>query len=280
MTNKLHASKLPLAKPAKAQVLPSQLLPIDVAEQVDRIARIPDRDLGQFCDTLCDDVQRVWRRDRRSLPTRPGKALKRAAEAARKLHQELNSLTKADGEWLQSLLLQEPEHVQRQLIGRHPGYVDPLHEPTALDGLSITVFDLTALVVAAAGQVPPRVLGRARSSFKPGRRKGTVNDPTFHNFVASLLIAASAFGGFFTLDKNFKKGTLLEALDALRPYLPRGVIPYNLEPHLATLQRIKTAHEKYRRSPNNLLPANAAPTVTSLTGCRSQGEVDPENRTN
>lgn len=251
MNNKLDATKLPQAKPAKSQVLPSQLLPIDIAEQVGRIARIPDKDLGEFCDTLPDDVQLIWRRDRRAVQSRPGKALKRAAEAARKLDQELNSLTKADREWLQSLLLQEPQYVQRQLIGPHPGYLVPPYEPTALDGLSITVFHLVALVVTAAGQVPPFAPG-VRGPFKPGRGKGTVNDPTFHNFVGSLLIGASMFGGFFTLDKNFKRGTLLEALDALRPYLPKGVIPYDLRPHLATLQRIKTAHEKYLRMPNTL----------------------------
>jgi hypothetical protein len=261
MTNKPHASKLPPAKPAKAQVSPSQLLPIDVAEQVGRIAQIPDRDLGQFCDTLCDDVRDVWRRDRRALASKPSKTLKRAAEAARKLDQELNSLPKADREWLQSLLLQEPEYVQRQLIGPHPGYLVPPYEPTPLDGLSITVFHLVALVIAAAGQIPPFGPGMSRSPFKPGRKKGTVKDTNFHNLVRHLLFGASMFGGFLTLDKNFKNGTLLEALAALRPYLPRGVIPYNLEPHVATLQRIKTAHEKYRRSPNNLLPANAVPTA-------------------
>jgi hypothetical protein len=252
MNNKPHAAKLPQAKRAKARVLPSQLLPIDVAEQVGRIARIPDRDLGEFCDGLCDYVRDVWRHDRRALPSTPGKALKRAAEAARKLDQELNSLTKADREWLQGLLLQEPEYVQKQLIGPHPGYLVPPYEPTALDGLSITVFHLVALVVTAAGQVPPFAPGLARAPFKPVRGKGAVNDPTFHNFVQRLLICVSMFGGSLTLDKNFNRGTLLGALDALRPLLPKGIIPYDLTPHLATLQRIKTAHEKYRRSPDRL----------------------------
>ena len=251
MNNKPHAAKVPQAKRAEAQSC-HQLLSIDVAEQVGRIARIPDKDLGEFCDGLCDDVRVVWRCDRRALPSTPSKALKRAAEAARKLDQELNSLTKADREWLQSLLLQEPQYVQRQLIGPHPGYLVPPYEPAPLDGLSITVFHLAALVVTAAGQVPPFAPGLDRAPFKPGRGKGTVNDPTFHNFVRSLLIGASMFGGFFTLDKNFNKGTLLEALDALQPYLPKGVIPYDLKPYRSTLQRIKTAHEKYLRLPNRL----------------------------
>jgi len=43
--------------------------------------------------------------------------------------------------------------------------------------------------------------------------------------VFSLLSAARDNYGDFTLDKNRQGGTLLKALDILRPHLPKGLVP-------------------------------------------------------
>ena len=107
---------------------------------------------------------------------------------------------------------------------------------------------LACLFSNAAGEVPPFMAGTDRLPFKQGRRWGIINDVTFDSFVWHLLGSAAEAGGTLTLDKNFKKGTLIDALAILRPYLPRDVIPYDLHPHLSTLQRIKTKHTKARRS--------------------------------
>lgn len=242
------------SKRATGRVLPSQLLPRSVAEEVADVARIPNQEREPFCDWVCDSVQMVFRRDRRAellgpnaVLSGPGEALKKAAQAARTLDQAFGSLNKADREWVGELLNQELQWSQERLIGRAPVF-EPLRE------LSITVSDLAHLFSAATGEAWSVVPGTAKLPFKPGRKRRMVNDVTFQDFVRDLLRCAAEAGGSLTLDKNrnYKKGTLVEALEILRPHLPRGVIPTALTSHLATLQRIKTKHSKARRFLQNL----------------------------
>ena len=244
----------PPSKRAGPQILPSQLLPRDVAEWVAKIAQIPDGYWEYFCDDLVDTVRRICRRDRRAVSSKPGEALKKAAEAALALNKAFGSLTKADREWVENLLNQEPSHYRERLNGREPAeFSFFLHDvPEPLRSLSQTVFLVARLLSTAVGKVPPLMVGVDKLPVKRGRQKGSVENPTFHHLVEHLLIAASLWGGRLTLDKNFGTGTLLEALDRLRLHLPRGVIPSDLAPHLATLQRIKTAHEKFQRLPDRL----------------------------
>ena len=143
-------------------------------KKVGNIARIPDKYSDYFYDLLCDNVRMVWRRDRRSVSSKPGEGLKRAAQAARTLDQAFGSLTKADREWAENLLNQEPSWCQEQLIGRSaPGHLVPPYEPAPLEGLSVTVFLLARLFSTAAGEVPPLMAGVAKLPFKPGRKKGS-----------------------------------------------------------------------------------------------------------
>jgi len=75
-----------------------------------------------------------------------------------------------------------------------------------------------------------------------GRPAGTVQNSASHDFVHKLSECASLNGGTFTLEKNIRRGTLIEALELLAPYLPKGVDPEKLHP--STLQRIMDAHRK------------------------------------
>lgn len=75
-----------------------------------------------------------------------------------------------------------------------------------------------------------------------GRPAGTVQNSASQDFVHKLLECASLNGGTFTLEKNIRRGTLIEALELLAPYLPKGVDPEKLHP--STLQRIMDAHRK------------------------------------
>lgn len=229
------------AKRARGRVLPSLLLLSQVAEQVADIARVPAQEHEPFCDSVCDSVQTIWKRDRRTELSRPGEALKKAAYAARTLDQAFGSLNKADRGWVGKLLNQEPAWSQERLIGRAPQY-EPLRE------LSLTVWLLAGLFSAATGEVSSPLAGVARLPLNPGKKRGTVNDTAFHDFVHTLLVYATEAGGRLTVDKNksYKEGTLVEGLHILRPYLPRGVIPKDLTSRLSTLQRIKTKHSKAR----------------------------------
>ncbi|HJY90261.1 MAG TPA: hypothetical protein VJ255_08280, partial [Candidatus Acidoferrum sp.] len=61
--------------------------------------------------------------------------------------------------------------------------------------------------------------------------------------VRDLSLAALAAGGNFTINKNFKTGSLIEALDALRDYLPAGVVPNELP---GTIQKFATDFNQSR----------------------------------
>jgi hypothetical protein len=191
-------------------------------------------------------VQGVWKRDRRAESSEPGEALKRAAQAAQILNQAFGSLSKSDLGWVENLLNQEPSWSQERLLGQEPMFQSVLPPfQDRLRELSATLWLIHCLFSAAVGEVPPPLPGTAKLPNKPGRKRGTVDDITFQGFVQDLLTFVAEAGGELTFDKNFKKGTLIEALDVLRPHLPNDVIPY--DPPSGTLQRIKTKHSKARR---------------------------------
>ena len=65
---------------------------------------------------------------------------------------------------------------------------------------------------------------------------------SFNQFVLRLLWDVRLAGGRLTLDKNDRTGTLMEALDLLRPYLPPALVPKSLP--AGTLARIKALDQK------------------------------------
>jgi hypothetical protein len=192
-----------------------------VALRLAGLALVPDKEHDSFCYLLCGTVQRVWSRARRA---KPGPALVRAAEATRTLHEALGSLNKEDRDWVEGLLAQHPA--------------------TDTDGwLPETVSLLANLFSSAVGNSPPpdHPGGGARPDQK-GRRRGTVKNVIFQDFVSDLLTNAGATGGDFTFDKNYEMGTVLEAIRILTPHLPEGVCPKKLP--MGTIQRIVTRYRK------------------------------------
>jgi hypothetical protein len=81
-------------------------------------------------------------------------------------------------------------------------------------------------------------------AHRRGRRRGTVKNRAFQDFIRGLFLAAVRAGGRYTLEKNIQKGTVIEAIDILAPYLPDGFVPKNLP--FSTLQRIKNTVSKLR----------------------------------
>ena len=71
-----------------------------------------------------------------------------------------------------------------------------------------------------------------------GRPRGRVKNREFQVFVRGLFLAAQRAGGRYTLEKNIREGTVIEAINILAPYLPDGFVPKNLP--FSTLQRIKS----------------------------------------
>jgi hypothetical protein len=81
-----------------------------------------------------------------------------------------------------------------------------------------------------------------------GRPKNSLNDPLFHLLVKSIATIVRANGGHLTLDSKEKRGTWVEALIALRPRLPVGLIKQSLP--LSTIERIQA---DVNREPLDLL---------------------------
>src|SRR5664280_1600668 len=78
-------------------------LPEGVAKQVAELAGIPAGEFPPFYDAICETVQGIWKTDRRAISSKPGRALIKAAEAARTLNEAICSLNKDDREWVERL---------------------------------------------------------------------------------------------------------------------------------------------------------------------------------
>jgi len=205
--------------------LEPRFLSQDVALQIADLAKVPNHARECFCDCICGAAQEVWEWDRRGTSSRPSEALIEAANAARTMKTALQALNENDREWLRKVMSQ---HIIP--ASRH----DPLRDP------DWTVSVLADTFNAAIGR---RLFDdrEVTSPRKRGRRRGDINDRTFQDFVRHLLLSVRLADGDLTLDKNFKKGTLIDALNILRPHLPKGVIPICLP---STIQKIKTGFTK------------------------------------
>jgi len=72
------------------------------------------------------------------------------------------------------------------------------------------------------------LIGMTQKKRRAGRPNINLQDfwnDNFRIFVIRLLRHVRAAGGHLTLDKNTKTGTLIDALNLLRPHLPSGTIP-------------------------------------------------------
>jgi hypothetical protein len=86
-----------------------------------------------------------------------------------------------------------------------------------------------------------------QSAAKPGRRAGTLKNWQMWNFVGYLWAMAKVRGGnLYASDKVAGGGTMIRALNLLRPLLPEGFLPE----HLST-RAIEKIIKEFRRSPRN-----------------------------
>jgi hypothetical protein len=235
-------SKLPTPLPLPTQP-PLELLR-DVALQVAGVAGIPAEECEEFCQRVCGSMQMVWERDRRVMPSKPGRALLKAADAARTLNEAFGSLNKVDREWVERLLALEPWSEGR------------------LCRLPLTVWLLASLFSTATGASLPAAPGTAALRDKRGRIKGAVKDMMFEVFIHHILVHATDAGGELTFDKNAETGTLIDALNIFRLHLPRGLVPNALP--LGTIQKIKTKHSKFQRRHLEILAKLRSPPLDHI----------------
>jgi hypothetical protein len=203
-------------------------VPTEVGLRLGVLAGVPAEQRQSFCDLLNWVVGLVWQRDRRAYGGKPGAALTRAAEAARTLHEALDNLEPDDRAWLEKLWLRTPEYTER------------------LPDVPETAFQLAHLLSVAVGKAPPPTRGQT-SRPRGGRRKGSVKDVFFLDFVRLLFVIANDTGGDLAIENECGTGTMIQALKILRPYLPKGVVP--IVPPAGTLQRLKANPFDYYTPP-------------------------------
>jgi hypothetical protein len=194
-------------------------LPNDLAVKVARLAGINDKETESFADLLQMMIALAWLRDWRALDSRDWDALVDAANAAHTLHMALAKLSPLHLKWI--------EHFRR----RTHRYNELLNE------LPETTYRLAHLLRSAAGKAPPRAPDQPAPAKQKSTRNRSPKDVLFQDFVRRLHLFVEDSGGQLSLDHMHKKGSLVEALTILRPFLPKGLIPDELP--IGTLRKIK-----------------------------------------
>jgi hypothetical protein len=188
------------------------VLPSNVARRLATLARVPATEQEPFQEQFSGSFALALQRAR-TVSSEPGSALVKAARAATTLQQEFHRLSQQDRERVENI---KSSSMAREI------------------SLEPTITKLAVVFNHAIGRPSewlalPRVFRRRQVRF-------TVKNQMLRELVFSLLRAAHDHCGEFTLDKNRESGTLVKALDILRPHLPKGLVPNPLP--VGTIQRL------------------------------------------
>lgn len=171
-------------------------------------------DLKSAIDEACDQFNR-------SRPWSKSKSGHELATLSVALHNCLGSLN--EQEWAQ---------LERGPCGEG---IRGLHEKIYCLAMSSS-----ALVGTAPPSRQPTIRGR-------GRPPGSISNPIFQELIFRLCVGALVAGGKFTLTTDAPSGTLVDALDLLRPLVPIGLIPHQLTGSMLERQR-QAAQRSYQRA--------------------------------
>jgi hypothetical protein len=210
--------QLPKSPPQLPPKLPSVL-----AKRLAKLAKVPTNERDEFCKRISETVLSLWKRDRRAVSSKPGRALIQAANAARTLQQNFFYMNEQDRGWVENIMRSQVQFVAG-----------------GIQHLESTILNV-AMVFSAAigGRSPlPRHTEKYLERLLPKRVPPKIKDQMFRELVFSLLCAAEETGGHFSFEKNSVSGTLARALDLLRDHLPIGLVPDPLRG--TTIQRLKT----------------------------------------
>jgi hypothetical protein len=186
-----------------------------------KIADVPENYREEFCQDISDHMVTIWKMNREALLDKP--ALIEAAKAAHSLYQKVLRMNKQDREW----------------INKHIEYFQVPMVEGEIHNLEHTVHNIAIVFSAAAGKLAPD------PPVKIFERRSKVKDRVLWWLVFDLCRVAAELGGEFKLDKNYQRGTLVQALELLRDHLPKGLIPKALP--FGTIQKIKSDFSRYRQ---------------------------------
>jgi hypothetical protein len=216
-------------------------VPRDAALELARLAEIPDHEIESFCDAISHTVDEVWQKDHRGISPRRSAGLVAAAKAALALNRAVCNLNKRDRKWLGHILK------KGELVSWSTSRADDIDRragrpiPVVLS-IDEQVWAIASDLSTTAGLLgPPPWPGIA--NHRP--RISSVKDISFSLVVRRLRSWATECRGRFTYNKRYQSGSLLLALEVLRPHLPDRVIPRALP--LTTIDRIIAASNRASR---------------------------------
>ena len=211
----------------REQVPQTSLVPDDVLRKVADLGRVSANQHRFYFSGIRYYVREAYKLSglvKRGLEKEKGTALLRAARA---LYEVLGTLNTDERRFLERLLGDELDfNVFSKISGRRLGE------------LKFTTYQLVLLFSLVTGAPHPEYPYEGPHPRRRGKTRGTVKDLIFQNFVCALLILTSRALGRFTLEKNIRTGTLIDAVKILAPFLPDGIVPKRLP--TSTLQRLKT----------------------------------------
>lgn len=219
------------------------LLDNELFTQLAKIIRVPREHDGRFRAGVSSEVDREWYwygRTRSEKPSSkfPAKQLARLIRLSSELHETLHNV---DQPTLERLTNVAARFVDTGDPDSPPAPHDLKFIQTTFPSYVRAVGELAEYSQMALSQKPQR--SRRRRGRPAGHGLLNPYSPgSFNCFVLRLLWDAQASGGVLSLDKNFGKGTLVDALNLLRPHLPPKLIPKALP--LSTLAKIKALDKK------------------------------------
>jgi hypothetical protein len=205
-----------------AERLVSALLRIDMPLRLAELARVPEENRNGFWLAVFDAVIDAWEHDasrKMAVSLNQNEVLSRAIDALRVARHALADL--------------DEECKKGRPSGR--GERGGLAESSFWWSLPELTADIERgmdrfFVWTGEETEPPRPRAHRR-----GRRPGTAKNRRFRGFLRKLRNAAKAYGGRLGLQKNVRKGALLEAIEIVAPHLPDGFVPKPMS--TSTLQR-------------------------------------------
>ena len=180
--------------------------------RLSELARVPAEQREFFFESVLGSVQTACELDglvKQGLASKRGKNLARAAFT---LYDVLGNLNNRESSLIEGILSRA-----KSIFGKISN--------GGVEGLEHIAYQLALLSSLVTGKPPPRLPSQLPEPPVPGRRSGTVTHWIFQNFASELLISTSAAGGRLTLEKNTRKGSLVEAIRMLAPNLPDGFVP-------------------------------------------------------
>ena len=227
-------------------------VPDDVLERLAGLGHVPATEREFFFESVRMNVQTACELDglgRLGFANRRGQRL---AHAALALYDLIGNLNERERSLIERILEGKAKFIFHRISN------EEINE--GINGLEEAAYQIALLSSLVTSRPRPRLPSQPPDPPVAGRRSGTVEHWAFQNFLYDLLISTTEANGRLTLRREYKSGSLIEAMNALKPYLPAHFVPTPLP--IRTLQRVRDAFSRtYKAVPDEDASCGAS------TGC-------------